>query len=1321
MYSRRTGTRETERDRSPSHGPDRRASVGYVPRSADEPNGTALSREPPRGPKALDQARGHPTTSSRGRPFSSRPEYRDRERDRERERERERDYRGREPSSFGRRDDHRSDWSRRDRDVNNRDSRTFQSRRSRSPTRDRRDSRYSPPAATEASRSHRDPKESITHSSTRSQESSSSWSSRGGSYRGWGRGDYDRGRGRGSFPESDTYRARSRSREPWRERDGRDEREKYLERDSELDRRERFDRRDTERSHERDDREKDGFSLKRERPPSRNSLPAGPSSTVSTPAGNPTASSTLEKTSIKALADSSRRFSASTPTAGKRDLERGDYFSLKQETVSRSQPIQRAISPPPAPQVPAFGAPLDFSNAPKKASSVTENEGTRTQAIPRGPSKMVGTGTHPSSSVTPPTGPKAEREMVPSGTSRDGHLPPIESRSKPNLQSGNLRTVNVSPTTLRPGSESSDLSPNMSEKRGAQASAQNSSRPSQNPPTGPKAGPQVPGAQSRIPTEPASPASSHFSQNRPIYQETLNRGPPIDAPKGPKFSNKQWVSPAYLQNLSMNRSKLTSTKPEPDVVSSISQTPTAVVSESPPSSIRPTSAGYLSPSRERRSLGDHSTVAPENSAINQSGPLGELHDAIENKGIPNLEDEADEDEDPGLDEEYFAESERRHQRERQALLARRPLSPFQDSQITGRLLKLQLLQVLANGNLPSNLLESIASTTSRETPGPQHAISPSSSETTTKDTFPFGRPLRQLKKSPGNAIPTPPLEDLPFVESSSDSPSRDWWCDDQSVDETDETFVQKLWRMIKDKRVAAHTDQVHSREAFKQQYRAWRLQIAELDRQRQAENPVTPAPASPPLVAAPAIATTPIFERTRGAKNMTELDLQNILKASEHTAREEQERRDRGSNAKPDPEKEALIPSMLDESEQDSAVFEDTGHLISPGKVLDVFDFVPLEDDFTSEEQKTFTEAYVAWPKKWGKIAESLPYRDFQQCILHYYLTKQTYKYKELVRKNQSRRGRRAKGPTTRPKSNALMADLGVRPEVYEGDEFDATPAAVTDTGRPRRAAAPTFGDSAPDAETSLGTATRQRGGQTSTKEVTDPNAEKPVGRGKRTGPKNPRKPKGQQVLPAASTGPSPQKTDREPAIITKPPRGAPKVDSTIVKAVESQGSDVQRPLEMELERSRKLPIAPAAAEGDNPMNPGFQVYQQPHQPSSYWSVYEVKDFPRLLAHFGRDYEGISNFMRTKTAIMVSLETRIRFYAKAFHRSRITLCDKSRMVRPSLSRLQMGQTRRDREESQWDRLLFPRFHRREGTIYHPPPVDRGLWLQVQIQLNLKML
>jgi hypothetical protein len=45
-------------------------------------------------------------------------------------------------------------------------------------------------------------------------------------------------------------------------------------------------------------------------------------------------------------------------------------------------------------------------------------------------------------------------------------------------------------------------------------------------------------------------------------------------------------------------------------------------------------------------------------------------------------------------------------------------------------------------------------------------------------------------------------------------------------------------------------------------------------------------------------------------------------------------------------------------------------------------------------------------------------------------------------------------------------------------------------------------------------------------------------------------------------------------------------------------------------------------------------MYNSP-QTTSYWSVPEQRDFPLLLAHFGRDFESISNFMKTKSTQMV--------------------------------------------------------------------------------------
>jgi hypothetical protein len=62
-------------------------------------------------------------------------------------------------------------------------------------------------------------------------------------------------------------------------------------------------------------------------------------------------------------------------------------------------------------------------------------------------------------------------------------------------------------------------------------------------------------------------------------------------------------------------------------------------------------------------------------------------------------------------------------------------------------------------------------------------------------------------------------------------------------------------------------------------------------------------------------------------------------------------------------------------------------------------------------------------------------------------------------------------------------------------------------------------------------------------------------------------------------------------------------------------------------------------------LKPLYEMGYGAMQPTSYWSVPEVRDFPILLAHFGRDFDGISNFMKTKTPIMVRFYLLICFYA----------------------------------------------------------------------------
>ncbi|KAL9107440.1 MAG: hypothetical protein Q9227_007637 [Pyrenula ochraceoflavens] len=1182
--------RDSDRDRSPTRTTDRRPSLNYGSRPSDDSTST-LSREPPRGPKAMDAGRSHISSAPRSRPFSARPDYRDRDRDR--------DYRSREPSLLSRRpDEQRSEWDRRGGETISRDNRSYSSRRSRSPpAKDRWDTKYSPTTPHEPPKLRRESKESLPPFSSRSQDNPA-WSARGR-----GRADFGRGRERGSAVEADPYRPRSRSRETWRERDSRGERDR---REIDYDRRDRSERRDLDKWHDREGRDKDLFPTKRDRPPSRNSVG---SSTVTTPsATQPPVSISSEKPPAKPFGDTGRRYSVSTTTGPRRDAERTDYFSLKMENTQRA-PSSRAMSPAPAPQVPAFGAPLDFPPGPKKNTTPQVPE-TKLAAVPTGP-KISTTGSQVNQGTQPPTAPKAIRDSMYSTNTRETKIAAAEARPK-----------DVHPSVPRPVSSNTS----------------NVSRPVPVAPTGPRATSLLNRPSPRMPTEATLATNASSSYARPTFAEPGARGSPLDSLQGApstihKPTSMQWVNPAYQHGISGSRLGVQGaqgTTKESSITTdaaSAAGTPIVLPSAGKDSQIVEASDAKL----ENNGLPTTSPVLTQINHDSTAPAVSNPPNTFENRQLS--EEEGEEDEDMGLDEEDFAASESKYQRDRDALLLRRPPSPLKDPEIVEKLVKMQLLRIIAAKKVPKELTAMKALNNAEKT---QESLDTTVCPPVPKqerETMPSGRPLRRLKNPPQNVMLTPPLESLPYLERNESDSGTSIETFNALIDSQDESN-EELWHKlhVRHRQETSCNDEL--RDTFTSMYRPWRLHVTELDRKQREAKPLTPAPASPPLSAVPTAVPTPVIERTRGAKNMTELDFQNILRASEQSAREDQARRERGLNSKADPEKEAIIPPMMNEIEQDASVFEDCNQIVLSDNVLDMYDYVPLRDDFNEDEQKAFTQAYLTWPKKWGKIAESLPDRDFQQCILHYYLTKQAQKYKDAVRKNQGKRGRRTKGPATRPKSNALMADLGVRPDVYEGDEFDTAPPAVTDTGRPRRAAAPTFGDNGPDSETPSGGPPRPRGNHG--KELApDQTSERPTRGGKRAA-KGTRKPKGQAVPAVGGTGPSPQKPGGEVLTITKAPRGTPKAEASLPRIGESQLQDSQRHGDHEIERQGQFSLVSGGTESET-VAPNFQVYhhQQPHQPSSYWSVYEVRDFPNLLKHFGRNYEAISNHMRTKTPIMV--------------------------------------------------------------------------------------
>lgn len=121
---------------------------------------------------------------------------------------------------------------------------------------------------------------------------------------------------------------------------------------------------------------------------------------------------------------------------------------------------------------------------------------------------------------------------------------------------------------------------------------------------------------------------------------------------------------------------------------------------------------------------------------------------------------------------------------------------------------------------------------------------------------------------------------------------------------------------------------------------------------------------------------------------------------------------------------------------------------------------------------------------------------------------------------------------------------------------------------------------------------------------------------------------------PHSSTGIAPG----VPLIAKQEPRIIESPYEAIVKPKEPEREAEELPPKTKSSRGRgkeSIYVFDASADFES-SKPSFEIGYGAMQPTSYWSVPEVRDFPLLLAHFGRDFEGISNFMKTKTPIMVS-------------------------------------------------------------------------------------
>lgn len=518
---------------------------------------------------------------------------------------------------------------------------------------------------------------------------------------------------------------------------------------------------------------------------------------------------------------------------------------------------------------------------------------------------------------------------------------------------------------------------------------------------------------------------------------------------------------------------------------------------------------------------------------------------------------------------------------------------------------------------------------------------------------------------------TPPVEDLPFFRA------KPWHQSKQALRsmEPNPDVAKYIAQVLQQNSTFAKADQDEKRMEYKGKYEEYlRFTMSDdpvaaksrdvFNKANETVDGVGPVPVGP----------EPKAEGRRTGRFGTEHDLERVIRQSELEAKAKEERETRAEKLKHPRESEAVIPNMYwTEEDRQKEIFVDTTGFIDPEKLVAKWQVLPPNANFNEEEAGKFEKAYLEFPKQWGKIAEAIPARDFHACIQYYYLKKHDLNLKDKLKKQPKKR---KKGNKTKARSSALAYELG-NPDENQED--------ATETGengerrRPRRAAAPTFGDLEKLAESAEGTPAATPGGRRGPGTKADGSAEKTEKqtRKKRVPKeKEPKQPKTPQVLaptpgpggkgarsrsnskvppppellptqaPPPDLGRVPLSFDPPrhspmpalpPAIATVPSHNISQVDKIPdIMAPPSLRPEPVPPLQSNIATFELGPLS--GISGSAPAEPERSGRATPATggASSYWSVVEQSEFPELLRSFGTNWTGISTHMTTKTPTMVS-------------------------------------------------------------------------------------
>jgi hypothetical protein len=491
------------------------------------------------------------------------------------------------------------------------------------------------------------------------------------------------------------------------------------------------------------------------------------------------------------------------------------------------------------------------------------------------------------------------------------------------------------------------------------------------------------------------------------------------------------------------------------------------------------------------------------------------------------------------------------------------------------------------------------------------------------------------RESSIEGMSSPDPDSLPYLEKGPPTPLSD---PDPFSSVKRELLENDIKSFLKGEIDTESIEQARLEQEYRVLYLEWKRNAIRLDREREEaeraakqSSPESVAPVANAEMLVPSL-PTPTEGGRRTHRFASEYEIQRVMEIS---LREEEEKKQKElalkeAQVSASADRECDIPDLLTPNEAKRRIFEDVSQARRPEDALRIFEFVPPVDDFTEEEDRVMRDAYKEYTKVWGKIAKVVG-RTYKECINHYYASKwdRPYKSRQGGRKGRGARGR---GKSTGRQRSALVP-------AEDAVETDVNGASmVTESGRPRRAAAPTWPKESDQEQNFSVAATGKRTGKGDGKD-SETGTEKPGRR--KTKEKGPKKTARNPPLAARPTV-SPQKVDRETKEKLMQPREID--DPWLVKASSVVCQTEPMPPLMpqpHLYPEANVSVYRETADMGSVAGPAERARShsnttQRQGASSYWSVIEEQDFQRCLEYYGTDFQAISNHMVTKTHTMVS-------------------------------------------------------------------------------------